>query len=253
VVIANWVGTSRLALYGAEIAKWAENHPYLALGGFSLFILPVVGLVFVVTGALYGISNELVKTGDTRAENAFHWFKKRFFAFAAAGIIIFVVTVGPPALLALFTIELFGSISGIEAALMITIQFLWMYITLGVLSMTLPSVAEGKGVIEAFKESIELSISRFDRVFGIWTAYSLLSVSMFVPVFVWAYVEASHLLTTPPILGLVAGVILGWTVIASLLMALVVFPSLILAQTRVYTILTGKMPVRQEQNFPVRR
>ena len=164
---------------------------------------------------------------------------------------MFVVTVSPPALLALVAVELFGPISGIAAALLSMFTFIWMYIALGVLSMTLPSVAEGKGVVEAVKESIGLSVSRFDRVFGIWTAYSLLSVSMFVPVFVWAYVEVNHLITTPPTLDLVAGVILGWTVIASLLLGLVVFPSLILAQTRVYAILTGKMPAHHEQNYLV--
>ena len=119
--------------------------------------------------------------------------------------------------------------------------------------MTLPSITAGKGVVEAFKESIELSINRFDRVFGIWTAYSLLSVSLFVPVLVWAYAEASHFIVTPPDPGLIAGVILGWTVIASLLMGLVVFPSLILAQTRVYTILTGKTQTSQEKHFLVSR
>lgn len=251
VAIAEWVGPSRLALYGAELTKWAENHPYLAVGGFSLLILPVIGLICVVIGALYGISNELVKTGDTRAEHAFQWFKTRFFAFAAAGIIIFVVTVGPPALLALVAVELFGPISGLEAALLNAFTFLWMYVTLGVQSMILPSVAEGKGVVEAVKESIGLSISRFDRVFGIWTAYSLLSVFMLTPLFVWVYMEASHFIATPPTLGLAAGVILGWTVIAGLLMSLVVFPSLILAQTRVYAILTGKLQAPQEPNIPV--
>lgn len=245
IAISEWAQNTQIVSQFKEFVDWVADNPWRMGGIVSLIAMPMIGLCFVYIGSLYGLSKELVQDGNTRAENAFHWFRKRFISFAAAGILIVLVVFGPIIVVSLTFTYVFGSISGIWAAILIAVAFLWIYGTLGLLSMVLPSVVDGKGVVEAFRESIELSISRFDRVFGIWTVYSLLSVSMFAPILILGFFEVFHLMRIPLFVSLAGKLIIAWTLIASLLMVFVVIPGEMLAFTRVYAVLTGKKIAKQ--------
>ena len=45
------------------------------------------------------------------------------------------------------------------------IQFIWTFIALGLTSMMLPAIADGKGVVKALKQSIQLCRENFVRIF----------------------------------------------------------------------------------------
>ncbi len=234
------MGPTFWADMGPGMMTFAITNPYLVVGLVALVALPVVGVLTTVVGAIYGISKEVVEDGETKAENAFSWVKRRFLAFAGAGIIQSLIVVGPILLLTATISLAFGvTVTGVYSVLLGVSAFVWVFISEGLLSMMLPAVVDGKNPIEALRVSVKLGVDRFDRVFGIWTAYIVLFAAMAAPAFLVAYgvgfTPGIHMAI--PIVTVVAG---GWTAIAGLLLVAIVLPSMILARARVYAILTGK-------------
>ena len=225
---------------GPGMMTFAIANPYIVVGLVALIALPVVGVLTTVVGAIYGISKEVVEDGETKAENAFSWVKRRFLAFAGAGIIQSLIVAGPIFLLsAAISLALGGTVTGVYSVLLGVFAFVWVFITEGLLSMMLPAVVDGKNPIEALRVSVKLGVDRFDRVFGIWTAYIVLFAAMAAPAFLVAYGVgfAPGMHTAIPLIAVVTG---GWTALAGLLLVAIVLPSMILARARVYAILTGK-------------
>lgn len=234
------MGPTFWADMGPGMMTFATANPYFIVGLVALVALPVVGVLTTVVGAIYGISKEVVEDGETKAENAFSWVKRRFLAFAGAGIIQSLIVVGPILLLsAAISLALGGIVTGVYSVLLGVFAFVWVFVTGGLLSMMFPAVVDGKNPIEALRVSVKLGVDRFDRVFGIWTAYIVLFAAMAAPAFLVAYgvgfTPGIHM--TIPIVTVVAG---GWTVLAGLLLVAIVLPSMILARARVYAVLTGK-------------
>ncbi|MCK4279540.1 MAG: hypothetical protein KAW94_03085 [Candidatus Thorarchaeota archaeon] len=234
------MGPTFWAGFNPGMIAFATANPYLVVGLVALVALPFVGVLTTVVGAFYGISKEVVEDGETKAENAFSWFKRRFLAFAGAGIIHSLIVVGPIFLLgATASLALGGTVTGVYSVLLGVSAFVWVFITEGLLSMMFPAVVDGKNPIEALRVSVKLGVDRFDRIFGVWTAYVVLFAAMAAPAFLVAYGAGF----TPgsqvaiPMVALVAG---GWTALAGLLLVAIVLPSMILARARVYAILTGK-------------
>lgn len=234
------MGPTFWADMGPGMMTFATANPYFIVGLVALVALPVVGVLTTVVGAIYGISKEVVEDGETKAENAFSWVKRRFLAFAGAGIIQSLIVVGPILLLsAAISLALGGIVTGVYSVLLGVFAFVWVFVTGGLLSMMFPAVVDGKNPIEALRVSVKLGVDRFDRVFGIWTAYIVLFAAMAAPAFLVAYgvgfTPGIHM--TIPIVTVVVG---GWTALAGLLLVAIVLPSMILARARVYAILTGK-------------
>jgi len=234
------MGPTFWADMGPGMITFATANPYFIVGLVALVALPVVGVLTTVVGAIYGISKEVVEDGATKAENAFSWVKRRFLAFAGAGIIQSLIVVGPILLLsAAISLALGGIVTGVYSVLLGVFAFVWVFVTGGLLSMMFPAVVDGKNPIEALRVSVKLGVDRFDRVFGIWTAYIVLFAAMAAPAFLVAYgvgfTPGIHMAI--PMVAVVAG---GWTAIAGLLLVTIVLPSMILARARVYAILTGK-------------
>ena len=234
------MGPTFWAGFNPGMIAFATANPYLVVGLVALVALPFVGILTTVVGAFYGISKEVVEDGETKAENAFSWFKRRFLAFAGAGIIHSLIVVGPIFLLgATVSLALGGTVTGVYSVLLGVSAFVWVFITEGLLSMMFPAVVDGKNPIEALRVSVKLGVDRFDRVFGVWTAYVVLFAAMAAPAFIVAYGAGF----TPgpqvaiPMVALVAG---GWTALAGLLLVAIVLPSMVLARARVYALLTGK-------------
>lgn len=237
------MGPTFWADMGPGMITFATANPYFIVGLVALVALPVVGVLTTVVGAIYGISKEVVEDGETKAENAFSWVKRRFLAFAGAGIIQSLIVVGPILLLsAAISLALGGIVTGVYSVLLGVFAFVWVFVTGGLLSMMFPAVVDGKNPIEALRVSVKLGVDRFDRVFGIWTAYIVLFAAMAAPAFLIAYgvgftpgLPGLH--TAIPMIVVVAG---GWTAMAGLLLVTIVLPSMILARARVYAVLTGK-------------
>ena len=234
------MGPTFWADMGPGMMTFAITNPYLVVGLVALVALPIVGVLTTVVGAIYGISKEVVEDGETKAENAFSWVKRRFLAFAGAGIIQSLIVVGPIILLsAAISLALGGIVTGVYSVLLGVFAFVWVFVTGGLLSMMFPAIVDGKNPIEALRVSVKLGVDRFDRVFGIWTAYIVLFAAMAAPAFLVAYGVGftPGLHTAIPMIVVVAG---GWTAIAGLLLVAIVLPSMILSRARVYAILTGK-------------
>ncbi len=246
------MGPTFWADFGPGMMTFATANPYLVVGLFALIALPFVGVFSTVVGGIYGISKEIVEDGETKAENAFSWFKRRFLAFAGAGIIQALIVAGPIFLLTATISLAFGTtVTGVYSVLLGVFAFVWVFITEGLLSMMLPAVVDGKNPIEALRVSVKLGVNRFDRVFGVWTAYVILFAAMAAPAFIVAYgagfTPGPHMAI--PMVAMMAG---GWTALAGLLLVTIVLPSMILARARVYAILTGKqLAAPKEPEVPI--
>lgn len=244
LVTAVWaIGPHNFAAMGVAMSTWAEANPWLVGGLAMVFIIPFVALFLTVIGSIYGMSKELVETGDTRAEYAFTYFRRKFLTFASTGVLLTIIIILPPLAIWGATSILSGYVIGYAARVALSIfTFVWVFITVGLCAMVFPAIVNGKGVQEAFKESFNLAINRFDRVFGLLSAVVLLAAAMFGPLLVGAIV----ILVSPgitlsmfaPFHPLFAGVMV-WTVLSVILWLFLLLPMTIISFVKVYADLTG--------------
>jgi len=226
----------------AAMSAWASANP-LFLGGIGiLFLIPVISLFLVVSGSIYGMSHQLVTTGETKAETAFSYLKRKFLTFFATGVILTIFVLVPPIIVwGLSSYAMGYTITASASTLLSIFTFVWVFITAGLTSMVWPAVVSGKGVQEAFKESYSLSTRYFDRVFGLLTAIVLLLATTFGPIAIAAFAMAAFvppITMFSPIIPAMIGVAL-WTVMSVFLWLLLFLPMVRIAWTRVYQELTG--------------
>ena len=160
--------------------------------GSVLIIIPLFAPFFVAIGALFGMGREIVESEGTSAEGVFTWYRKKFFSLAGGGIILFAIVLGPLLLALLigtaiygvsfFNIALigFGTTNSLGPVLS-GLLLIWFAISLGILSMMFPAIIDGYPVIQAVKKSVKMSITYFDRVFGIWISYLVLLAVLVIP------------------------------------------------------------------------
>lgn len=224
------------------MSAWATANP-LAIGSIGVLVLiPVVALFLVVSGAIYGMSYELVTTGETKAETAFSYLKRKFLTFFSTGVILTIFVVVPPTIVwGLTSLAVGYVITSPVSTLLSTFTFAWVFITAGLTSMVWPAVVSGKGVQEAFKESYSLSTRYFDRIFGVLTAIVLLLAATFGPMIIAALAMVQFvppITMMSPLIPAMLGIAL-WTVISVFLWLLLFLPMVRIAWTRVYQELSG--------------
>jgi len=226
----------------AAMSAWAAANPLIIGGVGILFMIPVISMFLVVSGSIYGMSHELVTTGDTKAETAFSYLKRKFLTFFGTGVILTIFVVLPPALIWGLTSYAMGYVITSAVSTLLTIfTFVWVFITAGLTSMVWPAVVSGKGVQEAFKESYSLATRYFDRVFGFMTAVVLLLAATFGPMIIAALAMvqfAPPITVFSPIIPAMIGIAL-WTVVAVFLWLLLFLPMVRIGWTRIYQELTG--------------
>ncbi len=228
---------------------WAESFNELTISGgvtiatgIFLIALPFAAPFFVATGALFGMSREIVESEGTSAEGVFTWYKKKFFSLAGGGIILFLFILGPVMLVILGSVVLFGNqilniaFIGIESStimnpLISALGVIWFVISSGLMSMIFPAIIDGYSVIDATKKSIRMGIQYFDRVFGVWISYILLIVVLMIPVIIVPLAIGSF----EPAMILMA----VYAVPMALIIAFVLLPAVSIGLTRVYMILTA--------------
>jgi hypothetical protein len=234
-----YAGPEAIAAWAASMASWSSAN-FFAAGtlGFMLVVVPLIAFAFIFFGAVYGMSKEVVETGETKAESAFSWLRHNFLTFAATGVVLSLIVIAPQALVGGIVSYLNGwTITGLASVGMAIFYFVYSFITLGLTSMVLPAVVNGKGVQEAILESFKLATERFDRVFGIHTAIIGLGVLSFAPLLIGAFAAALGYSATTLIPFMIGAGI--WTVVAGLLWLLLFLPMTYIAYTRVYDDLTG--------------
>lgn len=234
-----FVGIDAIAAWGAGLVELSFTNPWAITMGAYLILLPFIAVLFMVLGSIYGMSKEVVETGKTSAESAFSWLRHNFVSFASAGIILSLIVIVPQFLVLATGAYLLGpGVTPLWAGYAMTFfAFVYSYITLGLTSMVLPAVVNGKGVQEAFFESFKLATQRFDRVFGIHTAIILLGLLTFSPFL--AFAAVAMVVPSAPVLISGALALGGYAIVIGLLWLLVLIPTVFIAYVRVYTDLTG--------------
>jgi hypothetical protein len=233
-------GNTWHAFAGLDIA-FAQANPWV-VGGLGLLVLiPIISLFLVVIGSVYGMSKVLVSTGDTKAELAFTYFKRKFFTFVGAGALLTVIIIVP-------MLALWGSVSLLNgyvvtaelSTLLSMITFVWLFFTVGLCANVFPAITYGAGVIDAFKESFNLAIQRFDRVFGLLSAFVLLGALTFGPMILWGISYAAVVPPLTPVITPLGALVIFWTVIAVFLWIFLFLPMTIIAWVKSYAEMTGK-------------
>ena len=248
VVIAIPVAIAMFIAAGANWAaleiwmqSFATANPFV-IGGIALaFLVPIVSLFLVVVGSIYGMSKELVATGETKAELAFSYFRHKFFSFAGAGALLTVIIILP-------MVALWGAVSLLNgytvplsySTILSVITFVWVFFTVGLCANVFPAITYGAGVIDAFKESFDLAMQRFDRVYGLLSAIIVLALITFGPMILWGLSLAPVVPPMTPALTPLAGAVIAWTVVSFFLWVLLLLPMIIITWVRTYADMTGK-------------
>lgn len=240
VAILVAVGPAGLEAFAQSMANIATVNPLAVSLGVYLLLIPFLAVAFVVIGSIYGISKEVVETGKTSAESAFSWLRHHFLSFAGAGVIISLIVLAPQVLVMVTVSYLLGyTITGWASLGSSLFVFVYSFITLGLTSMVMPAVVNGKGVQEAVKESFRLATQRFDRVFGIHTAIVLFALITFSPYLALAAISYYYPLSVSTMVLPAAAALAGYGVVIAFAWLLVFFPMTFIAYVRVYHALTG--------------
>jgi len=256
VAAVAWIALSPFSEASMEaMAIWAMNNP-LVLGGLGILILvPLVSMFLVVSGSIYGMSYDLVTTGDTKAETAFSYLRHKFLTFLSTGAVLTIIVVLPPTIAwGLASYALSYTITVPISTLLSIFTFVWVFITGGLTSMVFPAVASGKGVQTAVKESFSLSTRYFDRVFGTLSAIIVLLVLTFGPAVALGLALAPY--TIPAMipwafLPAIAFVAL-YTVISAILWLFLFLPMVRIMWVRIYQDITGgKVAALTAQDVPI--
>jgi hypothetical protein len=183
------------------------------------------------------MAREIVESEGTSAEGVFAWYSRRFFPLAGGGIVTFVVTIVPLAMLYGYAYQaLGGDIDGTNEVILIATAVLWFVITTGLLSMVFPGIIDGLTVKQAVARSVKMGVKYLDRVFSIWLFFLVIIFGLIAPL-IW-----------PSYLYWIFGVYnLGfYPAVAILLILFIVIPAMAIAQSRVYLVLSS-----EEDEIPV--
>ncbi|MFW9850209.1 MAG: hypothetical protein ACFFF4_13815 [Candidatus Thorarchaeota archaeon] len=239
VAIAILAGPTALAAWATSLYSWSTANLFAAGSlAFMVILVPFIAFGFIFVGAVYGMSKEVVETGETKAESAFSWLRHNALSFAGVGVVLSLIILAPQMLVASIVGYLYGwHITGLANIGLSIFFFVYSFITLGLTSMVLPAVVNGKGVQEAVKESFRLATERFDRVFGIHTAIVSLGLLLLAPILIGAlaaYLGYSLTVLIPYM------IFAGLWLVSGLIFAVFLFlPMTYIAYTRVYHDLTG--------------
>jgi hypothetical protein len=226
-----------IEVFVAIIEAFANWPSPTSLGLVVLLLVPLLLPIFVAIGALYGMAREIVESEGTSAEGVFAWYSRRFFPLAGGGIVIFVVTILPLAMLYGYAFQaLGGDIDGTNETLLIVTAVIWFVITSGLLSMMFPGIIDGLTVKQAVARSAKMGVKYLDRVFSVWLFFLVLIFGLVAPL-IW-----------PSYLYWIFGFYnLGfYRAIAILLILFIVIPAMAIAQSRVYLVLSS-----EEDEIPV--
>ena len=237
------MGFDNMVLWFESFALLGSAEGASVVLGIFLFALPFITPFFVATGALFGMSREIVESEGTTAEGVFQWFKRKFFSLAGGGLVMFLIIAGPVFLISFGAVAVFGDqvlniafiSSGTATTLspiLVGLGVVWFVLSTGFLTMLFPAIIDGHSVIEATKKSVRMSIDYFDRVIGFWIAFVLLLVVFLVPMLVAVF-------AFPPSFGIGMAAIGIYAIPMAIFLAFVGLPALSIGLTRVYMILTA--------------
>jgi len=213
----------------------ASTSPVAQLGVIFLFVvLPVFALLEWVLGSVYGMSKDIVISGESSAEGAFSWFRKMAPRFLLSGIVVATVVIGPVGIASYLISWYYGFSTPWQVTWpLLILLVLYLYIFLGILRMYIPAVADGLSVVDGLKKAISLFRSNIGRIFGAWTIYFILIFIWFVPLGIWGVLQGIPG-PWPGVLSLEFWLSLSLAGIGLFLDLLIFFPMMILGMTKIY-------------------
>jgi hypothetical protein len=229
-------GISGLIQYFTDLSLSFETFNVGTMGLGMLLLVPLLSPVFVAIGALFGMGREIVESEGTSVEGVFTWYRRKFIPLAGGGIILFLLTILPPAISFAFAYELMGFNPPVSIlSILAVFTFIWIILVTGSLSMMFPAIIDGEGAIDATIKSIRMSWKYFDRVFGVWLGILTIIFAFFLPLIAiptsfWGTPDAISLG------GIIAAV---YALPVMIIVVLVFIPAAAIALSRVYLILTG--------------
>ncbi len=260
LIIAAYVVPILAVAVGFDAARWSAIGAQLAAmntiqNGWvllaSLIMLPVGTLFFTILGAIFGMSMEVVETGTTHAETAFSSLRHKALALAGAGLILTLVIMMPPLWLhGLVAVAMGLPLTGIVNSAVSIISFVWIFMTIGIMSMVIPGVLQGKGVQEAVVDSVHLARAHYDRVYGVLSGVLVIIILSFAPAIVAGLAGTTGWWIAGPTPAL-AGLGL-WMLLVGLAWVLLLFPMVTIVITRVYYVVAkGDLPVHEQESIPI--
>jgi len=240
VAAALLAGPMAWAEWGQWMADTMQHNPsaVFTIGSLGLLILvPFAAAAFVVIGSIFGMSKEVVETGETKAESAFSWFRRKFLAFAGAGVILTLVIIVPQAIVyGLASWAMGFQVTGVASISLSVFSFVYSFITVGFCLMVIPGVVNGQNVQDAFKQSFDLAKGNFERVFGLLSGLIVFFLLVYSPLIIGGLLIGPN---SAMVLYPATIFIAGWALVAGLLTFLLFLPMAIISIVRVYHELTG--------------
>lgn len=226
-----WVGDIQGVIeFFSDLRLLFDLEPTPSIVGVGLlFLIPFLSPFYVSVGALFGMGREIAESNDTTIDGVFTWYSRNFFSFAGAGMILFLVSIVPPAVL-IVTIQSLLGYTTIEQVswVIIVCGFLWIVSVLGVFCMMFPAIVDGLSVSDALKCSLRMSWDSTGRVLSTYLSFLFLILLLVAPLFLVGR-------------ELIFSIIGGWYIVIFLvLLTCILFPSLTIALNRVYLILSGE-------------
>lgn len=233
-------------------AYFGESVISIAITAFAVIIF-IIAFIFIVIGTMCGLGKELIEIEDTRAENTLHYIKSYGLRFAAIGIIIAAVVIGP-----FMVVGLILSFINIMPVLSLN---LWAGIAIGICSLvvafflfapftlSIPAcLIEDIGPIE----SIKTSFHAFRKHYKIISVLLASFIVIFVVLFVFPIIGLLGLLQSPfPVI--LAGILGTFTVIAFFVCIFAILPVMCVTFTKLYY--DYKLPEKEEvseEDLPIR-
>jgi hypothetical protein len=138
----------------------------------------------IALGALFGLGQEIIESGDADAEEALHWYRQKFGRLAAGGIAQFLLIIGPIGIEYLLATWYYRNqeVDSTTFAILIIIAIVWFLFSSGVFSMVFPSIVDGMSFLASIKHSVNLTRRNFSAVFSIWITFSSLGLLLLGPI-----------------------------------------------------------------------
>ncbi|MGY5852920.1 MAG: hypothetical protein RTU92_05075 [Candidatus Thorarchaeota archaeon] len=206
---------------------------------FPAYTVILFFLFYLMLGGLYGMGKEIIETAGTFAQGATSWIRQKFGQFTFGSLFHIILGILPAMGMGLafsttFEYQIPSPLNIVALLLMIVVIFFaW-----GLLSLYMPALTDGQGLIGGLKKSIGLNLDNFVSVFKVWAIYFFLIIIWFIPMSLFANIEFT-MQQRPEVLPFYTFAI-GWNFIYGIFVLLILVPMMTIHLTRIYSKLTGK-------------
>ncbi len=234
-------------------AYFGESLILVTIAAFAVIIF-FIAFSFIVIGTMCGLGKELIEIEDTRAENTLHYIKSYGLRFAAIGIIIGTVVIGPfmvvAITLAFINISPGFSLNPWIGGAVGIFSFIVAFFLFVPFALSIPvCLIEDIGPIESIKTSFHAFRRNPKTISVLLASFIVIFVALLVlPILglIIGFVQA-------PFAVILAGVLGTFAVIAFFVCIFVILPVMCITFTKLYY--DYKIPMKEEvseEDLPIR-